>query len=109
MRGKAMNEGEWLACTDPEKMVQYIRTGKRASSRKLRLFAVACIRRLWHVLEDARCRAAVEVGERFAENHASGAERMVAFRAACKARDEHPHAMFDTADDKSFAYYAACF
>jgi hypothetical protein len=59
-----MTEQDWLDCTDPEKMLEYLR-GK-ASDRKLRLFAVACCRVLWKYLDDDTCRV-VEIAESFAE------------------------------------------
>jgi hypothetical protein len=53
--------------------------------RKLRLFACACCRRIWHLLDNAALRNAVEVSERFADGHATDKERREAFHAACLA------------------------
>jgi hypothetical protein len=43
-----MTEQEWLACTDPTPMLDFLKF--RASDRKLRLFGVACCYRIWHLL-----------------------------------------------------------
>src|SRR5258708_3275733 len=56
-----MTEAEWLACEEPQRMLTVV--GEMASSRKLRLFAVACCRRVWPLLLDPRCREAVGIAE----------------------------------------------
>jgi len=77
-----MDEAEWLSCTDPTPMLEFLRTSGRASDRKLRLFAVGCSRRVWDWL-DAVGRAAVEVAEMYADGQAS-ADQLRAARLACK-------------------------
>src|SRR4051812_38192615 len=67
-----MTEAEWLAGADPHEMLRSLRGG--AGARGLRLFAVACCRRVWPLLDGEPSRAAVEAAERFADELASTAE-----------------------------------
>jgi hypothetical protein len=64
-----MTESEWLSCEDPGCLLDHIET--KGSDRKFRLFAVACCRRLGHLLTDDRSRRAVEVTEQYANGLAS--------------------------------------
>jgi hypothetical protein len=72
-----MTEAEWLACTDPGPMLDYLR-GK-ASDRKWRLFQVAGCRRVWNRLTDEQ-RWTVEAAERYADGQATP-EESVYYRA----------------------------
>jgi hypothetical protein len=76
-----MTESEWLACTEPERMLAFL-IGRRASDRKRRLLACACVRRVWYLLKDERSRCAVEVAEQHADGRASEWELDDARRAA---------------------------
>jgi hypothetical protein len=83
---KAVTEAEWLACTDPKPMLEFLR-GK-ASDRKLRLFACACCRRVWHLLADERSREAIRIAERFADGDSSSDELEATYRPAVAACHE---------------------
>ena len=67
-----MTEGEWLACADPAPLLRCL--GRRASEAQLRRFGIACCRRIWHLLVDARSRQAVEIVEAFLQGSATAKE-----------------------------------
>src|SRR5271170_875701 len=76
-----MTEVEWLQATDPQWMLTFLQEKGKTSERKLRLFAAACCRRAWHLL-DADGRAVVEVSEPFADRTATQTELMAAVWAS---------------------------
>lgn len=69
-------EARWLGAAMPGPMLQALMDRPKSGTldRKLRLFACACVRRVWHLLEDDRSRAAVEVAERYADGLARSDE-----------------------------------
>ena len=71
-----MTEAEWLESatrhelsesTDLHEMLIWLRSNRNPTSRKLRLFAVACCRRIWNMLTDPRSQNAVAVAEQWAD------------------------------------------
>jgi hypothetical protein len=81
-----MDEARWLRCRDARQMLPCLRRRKPPpTERKLRLYAVACCRRLWSVMEEP-CRRSIEVAERFADGQAS-ADEMATAHAAILTRN----------------------
>jgi hypothetical protein len=76
-----VNEQEWLACTDPALMLDFLRD--KTSDRKLRLLAISSYRLIWRWLTDPSNRTVLEVAERFADSLASPSELADAFATAC--------------------------
>jgi hypothetical protein len=79
-----MTEAEWLACSDPRPMVLHL--GREAGERKLRLFAFACVRRLWDKVPAEALKRAVEASERHADGLIDDHELGAAITAANRAR-----------------------
>ncbi len=67
-----MTEAEWFAATDPVPMLEFL-NGK-VSDRKLRLFAVACYRRIDHLISDSVAKKAIEFSELYADGLANNKE-----------------------------------
>jgi hypothetical protein len=78
-----MTEAEWLTCADPQPMLVFLE--RRASQRKVRLFACGLGRSLWPYLGDDRSRRVVEVAEQYADGLATQAELAAAEEAALGA------------------------
>src|SRR5262245_6333353 len=78
---------EGLSCGE---LIGRVLRGNAARSkvgrRKLRLFACACCRQVWDLLDDRRMRRAVEVAEQFAEGLASKEELEAAYQATNRLR-----------------------
>jgi len=74
-----MTEADLLACTDPRKMLEYLR-GK-VGDRKLRLLAVAWCDQITHQTITDRDRVAIREGERYADGLSGESERFKAWDA----------------------------
>ena len=79
-----MNEEQWLICKDPHVVLTFLQDENRLAERKCRLFAVACCRKIWHLLPPGS-RAAIEVSELQAEGLVTAAEREAAAAGAVAA------------------------
>jgi hypothetical protein len=77
-----MTEAEWQECEDPQAMLASLQETDWANDRKLRLSAVACCRRICHLLTDERSRRAVEISERYADGLAPKSKLRAAARRA---------------------------
>jgi hypothetical protein len=101
-----MTETEWLTCTDPKPMLEFVR-GK-TSDRKLRLLACACTRRALHLMRHERSRQALRMADRFADGRAAVAELDVARQAARAAvREDEARVPRPPRHDQASALQAA--
>jgi hypothetical protein len=77
-----VTESEWLTCTDPHEMLDYLHeheaTKSQSGQRRFRLFACACCRSLWHLLPEA-AKEAVNAAELYADGKINNTQRKAAF------------------------------
>jgi hypothetical protein len=92
-----VTESEWLACGDPRRMLLFL-SGK-SNSRKMRLFAVACSRRVWHRLTDQRLQVVIETAEQFAEGISTPEQLATARDSIWQATKLWPTAWSSADDD----------
>jgi hypothetical protein len=59
---RLVTDADWRLCVDPGLLLNYLRD--KGSARKWRLFAVACCRRIGHLVQDESSRHAVDVADR---------------------------------------------
>jgi len=93
-----MTESEWQICDDPQRMLNQL-ARNNASQRKLRLFAVACCRRILKLMTDDRCREAVDVAKLYAEDCVSAEKCKSASVAAASAAQEVARQAWDRYED----------
>jgi hypothetical protein len=74
-----MTHQQWQSSTDPEPMLRTLPADRY--QRELRLFCVACVRRVSHLLPDP-CRQALDTAQQFAHGTASEAQLRAALDAA---------------------------
>jgi hypothetical protein len=103
---KTVTEAEWLACTDPKPMLEFLR-GK-ASERKLRLFAAACCRRVWEKVPRYD-QHAVETAEHFADGNAAEQELVDLQRLMDREYERHQGERERFGDGWASAYHALGF
>lgn len=84
---RKITEAEWMSSNDSHDMLDRCRAPLIKYPRKCRLFAVACCKRIWRLINDPRSRSAVEVLERYADGLASERELAAATKAARAAFD----------------------
>ena len=106
---KAATEQEWLKCSDPDVLLEFLRKNANLSERKRRLFGVAICRCIWDVLTDERSRNAVEAAARYAEGDITEPELETAYSTAFDVADALEQST-DTGGDKlRHAAWAAAF
>jgi hypothetical protein len=97
-----MTEEEWLACDDPTKMLNS--PLPQISPRKLRLFGIACVRRIAWLLKDTRTKVVLAAAEAFADGLIASKDAVVVEEAGAGAVAVAYEALSQAAKDWWNAY-----
>jgi hypothetical protein len=86
-----MTEAEWLACRRVDEMLRFLKKEKAVTRvprgrRKLRLFACACCRQVWELIEDDGARRLVEYSESRADGNPDAPDRATVEVASAAAK-----------------------
>ncbi len=73
---------DWDDETGPQVLLADLRQKGPLTARKVRLWASACVRRVWHLLRDPASRSAVETTEAYVDGQATWREAFAASSAA---------------------------
>jgi hypothetical protein len=96
-----MTESEWLTCINPQRMLEFL--GAHPSTRKKRLFAVACCRRVLQWMPDRRSRRAVATAAALIEGQVDPLREQAIRRAAEDPVEEAVQQAAEAVDDAAFA------
>ena len=80
-----MTENEWLTCSDPTIMLEFLQESGQGNNEQFRLFAVECCYRVWNLIKDNRSHDAVSLAEKYAHGHANDSELFAPAIAANEA------------------------
>jgi hypothetical protein len=97
-----MTEDEWNSCTDPQRMLEFLRDTGRATDRRCRLFACACVRQVWARVKVSG-RQAVQVAEQCADGQVALKALRVARAAASASLHGAARAAMATTREPAFA------
>jgi hypothetical protein len=84
-----MDEHFWITSDNTDELLQGL--GAAPSKRKARLFACGCCREIWHLITDARARAAVEASEVYADRAVTQREMLRIRKTALSAPNTPAH------------------
>jgi hypothetical protein len=95
-----VTHADWQACTDAEPLLQFL--WDKGETQSWRRFALACCRRIDHLITDSRSRRALEVAERHVDGIATDEELAQAAIVAQKAVDEARHTDYEAEANANF-------